>query len=74
MRTTLTWARALLFLAVTWPMFLTACAGGPSRTRPDGTYPKQGRTVRPGLRVIPMGQLRCMGGGIGGCSLSGKPQ
>lgn len=47
-----------------------ACA--PQRTIPKGMpYPKH---LRRGMRVYPMNQLRCLGGGIGGCSLSGRPQ
>jgi len=46
---------------------------GIKQTRPDGTYPKT-RTPWVGIRLpnIGMNQLRCFGGGIGGCSMSGK--
>jgi hypothetical protein len=62
---------AIVFLA---GLLLASFACAPTRTRPDGLYPKTGVRLRPGMRVVPMNQLRCLGGGIGGCSLGGRPE
>lgn len=56
-------ATVLSFLLGILLAILTGCA--PQRTIPKGVpYPLK---VRPGMKVYPMEQVRCLGGGIGGC-------
>lgn len=53
---------------------LSGCGGAPQRTIPKGAhYPTKLRPQLP-FGVIPMADLRCLGGGIGGCTLGGKPE
>jgi hypothetical protein len=66
------YGRALVIVALTLPVFLTACA--PRQTRPDGTYPKTPGRRPLVLPNVPLSQMRCFGGGIGGCSLGGRAQ
>lgn len=55
---------ALIFLVFVALNILLSCA--PQRTIPKGMpYP---RTLPRSAKVYPMEQVRCLGGGIGGCS------
>ncbi len=63
----------LLAWILIWVLALSGC--GIKQTRPDGMYPKTDKPWE-GRRVpsIGLNQLRCFGGGIGGCSLGGRAQ
>jgi hypothetical protein len=59
-------------LALLLILFATGCAHNPKPTRPEGVpYPTKLRPRLP-AGVYGINQTRCLGGGIGGCSWSGK--
>jgi len=58
-----------LFLCVILALIIvliTGCAHGPKPTRPEGMpYPTR---LGPQIRAYPLNEVRCLGGGLGGCS------
>jgi ABC-type uncharacterized transport system auxiliary subunit len=65
-------ARIAYFVVVILALAGMLLACGPQR-RPEGTFPKPvsaaeyNRKHRQRLRTLELNQLRCMGGGLGGC-------
>lgn len=61
-------------LGVVLILIFAGCSNAPSRTRPDNMpYPTTLGPQMPG-GLVGINEARCLGGGIGGCTLGGKAE